>query len=143
MIPRVYLPSLAELIDRLCICQLKAVFIPEHYEAYEREILLIMQDITTILDEKSQEGFIFDGKDVRAVIVLMLTNRYIWENESRARAGGSEQDKLLKLTHAINGVRSRAKNAISEGMGGDRKDHKIDCLAAETTKEFGNWNIPL
>jgi len=70
----------------------------------------------------------------------MLSNRVIWENESKARQGGNEQDKYLKFTHSINGVRNTAKNIISNEMG-DRKDLKIDCLAAELPAEFGNWNI--
>ena len=75
-------------------------------------------------------------------MVIMLTNRYIWENESKARSGGSEQDKLLKLTHSINGVRNNAKNSISNELG-DRVDLKVDSLAADLVKEFGNWNITL
>ena len=70
----------------------------------------------------------------------MLSNRFIWENESKARAGGSEQDKLLKLTHSINGVRNRAKNIIAAFEDG-RPDYKLDCLAAELDGQFGNWNI--
>jgi hypothetical protein len=71
---------------------------------------------------------------------LMLANRVIWENESKARDGGDEQDQLLKFTHSINGVRNTAKNVISEAVG-ERVDHKIDCLAANLPKEFGNWKI--
>ena len=35
---RKYLPTLAELVDRLSIIQLKEVFIPEHKEEYAKEI---------------------------------------------------------------------------------------------------------
>ena len=35
---RKYLPTIAELIDRLSIVQLKEVFIPEHKEEYAKEI---------------------------------------------------------------------------------------------------------
>lgn len=52
------------------------------------------------------------AKMIRAILIIMLTNRYIWENESKARLGGSEQDKLLKLTHSINGIRNTAKNVL-------------------------------
>ena len=135
---RQYLPTLAELIDRLAIVQLKSIFISENKNAYKKEIEFIMHDIDEILYQT--EGGIINAEILRASMIIMLTNRYIWENESKARAGGSEQDKLLKLTHSINGIRSIAKNIISSEMG-ERVDLKIDCLAAELVKEFGDWNI--
>jgi hypothetical protein len=48
---RKYLPTLAELIDRLSISQLKEVFIPEHKEEYAKEIRDIEHDIDLILKE--------------------------------------------------------------------------------------------
>lgn len=132
---RKWLPSLAELIDRLSIVQLKEIFIPEHAAEYAEERALIEHDIDLLL-----AGRALDARTIRAVQVVMLANRVIWENESKARAGGSDQDKLLKFTHSINGVRNRAKNLIAE-MDGGRKDWKLDCLAAELDPAFGDWNI--
>lgn len=141
MSERKYLPTFAELVDRLSIVILKSIFIPENKAAYEAEQELIVSDLDLILQQKSgSNAGLVTGKMIRAMMIVMLTNRYIWENESKARAGGSEQDKLLKLTHSINGVRNTAKNVISNEMG-ERVDLKIDALAAELTKEFGNWNV--
>ena len=146
MSERKYLPTLADLIDRLSIVQLKAIFIPENKDAYEKEIELIMHDIDIILttetaaNDPTDERWYVNAKMIRAIMIVMLTNRYIWENESKARLGGSEQDKLLKLTHSINGIRNTAKNIISNEMG-ERVDLKIDCLAEDLIKEFGNWQI--
>ena len=114
MAERKYLPTFAELIDRLSIVILKSIFIPENKEAYEQEQELIIHDLDAILCERGES--IVDGKMIRAILMLMLTNRYIWENESKARQGGNDQDKLLKLTHSINGVRNTAKNVISNGL---------------------------
>lgn len=132
---RRYLPSLAELIDRLTITQLKMIFISEHRATYEQERDDIEHDVALILDGLGRQ---FGVRELRAVTILMLTNRFIWENESRARAGGDDQDKFLKLTHSINGIRNAAKNVISDFEGG-RKDHKIDCLAADLDPAFGHW----
>ena len=138
---RKYLPTFAELIDRLSIVQLKAIFIPENKDAYEKEMELIMHDIDLILNQhETSNKSTVSAKMIRSIMIVMLTNRYIWENESKARQGGSEQDKLLKLTHSINGIRNTAKNVISNEMG-DRVDLKIDCLAEDLIKEFGNWEI--
>jgi len=134
---RRYLPTLSDLIDRLTIVQLKAIFIPDHREEYLAERSLIEHDIDLILSERDRR---MTAADIHAIIIIMLSNRFIWENESKARAGGAEQDKLLKLTHSINGVRAAAKNALAR-MDGGRKDYKIDALAADLPPEFGNWRV--
>jgi len=133
---RIYLPTLAELVDRLSIVQLKAIFIPENRAEYMHERGLIEHDIDVLLADIPRLG----ASEVRNIMLVMLTNRYIWENESKARAGGDEQDKLLKLTHSINGVRNAAKNRIA-AFTGERKDLKIDCLAAGLPEAYGNWNV--
>lgn len=134
MSDRKYLPTLADLIDRLTIVQLKMIFIPDHRDEYMEERALIEHDIDMLLARPPT------ARELRAICIIMLANRFIWENESKARAGGSEQDTLLKLTHSINGVRNKAKNII-EISEDSRKDHKIDCLAAGLPTEFGNWDI--
>lgn len=134
---RQYLPTLAELIDRLSIVLMKSIFIQEHREAYLAERKLIEHDIDLLLKEKQ---YVWQAEDMTAALMLMLVNRAIWESESKARAGGSQQDLLLKLTHSINGVRNQAKNIIAD-RAGDRVDLKLDCFAAELIKEFGNWNV--
>jgi len=133
---RRYLPTLSDLVDRLTIVQLKAIFIPEHKAAYMAEREAIEHDIDLIL----ADGHALNAAAIHAIMVIMLTNRFIWENESKARAGGNEQDKLLKLTHSINGVRNAAKNQLAAIVGG-RKDYKVDCFAADLDKQFGDWNV--
>lgn len=135
---RKYLLTFSELVDRLSIVQMKAIFIPENHQAYEEEIILISHDIDILLLERPE--FWFNAKMIRAILVIMLSNRFIWENESRARLGGGNQDKLLKLTHSVNGIRNIAKNVLAKGWG-ERIDLKIDALAADLPKEFGNWEI--
>jgi hypothetical protein len=136
---RKYLPTLADLVDRLSIARLKAIFIPEYRDAYEQEISDIKHDIDLILEEKNLK---LDASDLHATQIIMLSNRYIWENESKIRNEGSDtkQEKLLRLTHSINGVRNNAKNILSQKTG-ERVDLKTDCLAADLIAEFGNWNI--
>ena len=129
---RRYLPTLAELIDRLSIAQLKEVFIKEHKAVYSEEIRDIMHDINIILEEKDIK---LSAKDVRSMVVLSQMNLHIWHNESDARKGINTGENLL-LTHGLNGIRNTAKNKIQESAGG-RKDYKVDCLAAE----FTDWDI--
>ena len=128
---RKYLPTLAELVDRLSIAQLKEVFITEHKEEYAQEIKDIIHDIDIILNDDKVK---LSGKDVRAIVVLSQMNLHIWHNETKYRAG--EGDGNLGLTHGLNGIRNTAKNMIQENVGG-RKDYKIDCIAAE----FKDWEV--
>lgn len=137
---RIYLPTLSDLVDRMTIVQLKAIFVTEHRDAYMGEMSAVLHDIDLLLREQAEAGCVINAQALHAVAVIMLTNRFIWENESKARAGGAEQDKLLKLTHSINGVRNTAKNQLAAIMGG-RKDYKIDTLAADLPPEFGNWRV--
>jgi hypothetical protein len=128
---RRYLPTLAELVDRLSIVQLKEVFITEHKDEYAEEIKDIVYDINSILQDDDVK---LSGKDVRAIIVLAQMNLHIWHNETQYRAGTG--DGNLGLTHGLNGIRNTAKNKIQENVGG-RKDYKIDCIAAE----FKDWEV--
>ena len=133
MSKRKYLPTLAELVDRLSIVQLKEVFITEHKEEYAQEIADIVHDIDMILKDENVK---LSGKDVRAIVVLSQMNLHIWHNETKYRAG--EGDGNLGLTHGLNGIRNTAKNIIQDQLqDGGRKDYKIDCIAAE----FKDWEV--
>ncbi|MHA1987687.1 MAG: hypothetical protein ACW98D_13715 [Promethearchaeota archaeon] len=125
------MPTIAELIDRLSIAQLKEVFISEHKEEYAKEIKEIVHDIDLIINEDDVQ---LDGEAVRALVVLSQMNLHIWHNETLYRAGTGEGN--LGLTHGLNGIRNTAKNKIQERFGG-RQDYKIDCIAAE----FKDWEI--
>lgn len=129
---RKYLPTLAELIDRLSICQLKECKIPDHKAEYAQEIADIMHDIQLLIDEK---GVTMDAHTIRAIVVLAQMNTWIWSNESNYRKGIKDGNNL-ELTHGLNGIRNTAKNKIQETVGG-RKDYKIDSLAAD----FKDWTI--
>jgi len=134
---RKYLPIFSDLVDKLSICQLKQIYIPENADSYKQEIEDILHDIDLIIEEKDIQ---FTAKLLYYSQIIMLANKTIWESESKARAGGSEQDKLLKFTHSINGVRNTAKNLISQLLD-ERMDLKVDCLATDLPEEFGNWGI--
>lgn len=138
---RHYLPTLSDLIDRLSIVQLKMIFLHDHRDEYARERDLIEHDIDVVLNEiHATSNYRLGAVDIRAIVMMMLANRVIWENETKARAGGSDQDRLLKLTHSINGVRNTAKNVLSKRIG-ERCDWKVDCFAAELVQDFGQWNV--
>jgi len=143
---RQYLPTLAELIDRLSIVLLKSIFIGENRESYLSEIGLIEQDINSELNRlHGEKDFRFRAYDLRMIMMVMLANRWIWENESVVRKGSYHGDKayegdLLRATHSVNGIRNTAKNNLAVAFG-ERKDLKVDCLAADLPSDLGNWDV--
>ena len=90
---RKYLPTLAELVDRLSIVQLKEVFITEHKDEYAKEIKEITHDIELILND---ENIRLTGEDVRAIIVLSHMNLHIWHNETKYLKTGRYHGSLDK-----------------------------------------------
>tara|TARA_A100001515_G_scaffold132492_1_gene120957 strand:+ start:142 stop:555 length:414 start_codon:yes stop_codon:yes gene_type:complete len=135
MTNRKYLPTVAELIDRLSIIQLKEVFISEHKEEYAQEIKDIVHDLNKLGLEKEYD-YSNLGELLRAVVVLSQMNLHIWHNETKYRAG--DGDGNLGLTHGLNGIRNTAKNIIQDKVDNEgRKDYKVDCIAAE----FKDWDV--
>ena len=134
---RQYLPSFADLIDRLSIDQLKEVFIPENKDNYRDEMSRICNDMGVII---KQEDIKLTPRLLRAIIVLSQINTHIWYNESEARKGRDQDLEKLKLTHGINGIRNYAKNVILNEMGAKvGYDYKTDSLAAD----FKDWEVDL
>lgn len=132
---RKYLPTLAEMVDRLGIVLLKSIFISQHRQAYDDERARLEHDIGLLLTEQK-----VDGEMITAILMTMLCNRAIWESEAAARAGGTNTLDQLRFTHSCNGVRSHAKNIIAR-KAGERVDHKRDCFAEDLVEDFGAWNV--
>lgn len=128
-IRRKYVPTIAQLCDRLSIVTLKSIKISENKTEYEKEAHEIMED----LDSLGGKNF---GHICRGIQVNMLCNELIWANESKARKGEDQDLILLKLTHSINRNRNQSMNVISNCFG-ERKDLKLDYMDAELTKKFG------
>ena len=146
MSERKYLPTFAELVDRLTICQLKAIHIPDKRAQYMQEMADIESDLDVLLQEQFDSlGKSITGTEVRAIAAVMLTNAAIWQNESAVRNGDAKDDPMvtlnrLRFTHSCNGARNTAKNRLAK-WSGERQDAKIDCFAADLIPAFGNWQI--
>lgn len=137
---RQYLPTLADLIDRLTIVMLKQINIPENRDAYDAERKMLENDIAQVLLERTNVTPWPGIADlISAIAVIMLANKTIWDNEAAARKGGTNTLDQLRFSHSVNGIRNRAKNVIAQAAG-ERVDKKVDCLASDLPKDFGNWD---
>lgn len=116
-----YMPSFAELIDRLTIISQKEMFAETDEMRFEfiKERNDIIHDINIFI----KEGVQVSGEQVFASILLQLVNSHIWENEKAGRGEG--ETKNYELTHALNSDRAKIKKHIQTLIGG-RIDHKLN-----------------
>lgn len=75
---RKYLPTLAELIDRLSITKLKEVFIKDHKDEYTEEISDITHDIDIVLKENNIN---VTAEFITDIVVLSQNNLHTWHNK--------------------------------------------------------------
>lgn len=113
-INRLYLPTLADLIDRLTIAQIKEVLLPEKRESYAEEMRRLGHDIDLIIEEK---GIKLSARLIRIIIVIAQINLHIWFKKDRMQADSDHYLDLLKLSHQLNGIRNQMKNLILEECG--------------------------
>lgn len=129
-----YLPTFAELLDRMSIVQLKIWLIPDKRSEFEAEMKALLNDVQVIIDSEKP---VITADMLRAIIVMAQTNLNIWKNEGNYRKG-IDSGNDLELTHSLNGLRNTAKNRIQASLGG-RQDHKIDTLNVKHTQWEVGW----
>ena len=71
---RLVLPTIAELVDRLTIDQIKEVLVPEGRESIAEEIQRLEQDIDQVWEES---GTRLSARLVRIIIVIAQINVHI------------------------------------------------------------------
>ena len=78
-----YSYTLSELIDRLCIVQLKETFNPELKQKYAEEISDIISAINLSLPKSPYPSI--HAEFLRDVVVLAQYNTHIWNKENECR----------------------------------------------------------
>ena len=111
---RLFVPTLAQLIDRLTINQIKEVQLPQNREGNAEEIKKLEHDIDTIIEET---GLQLSARLARIVIVLAQMNLHIWHYKERMEEDPDRYSEWLKLAHQLNGIRNRMKNLLMEECG--------------------------
>jgi hypothetical protein len=113
---RQFLPPMSELIDRMTVTQIKLALLKNNKESFIEEISKLEHDIDLIIDSNNIK---LDSRLIRIIIVLSQMNLHIWQNKDKMQDKlGDNQEKeylaLLKLSHQLNGIRNRMKNALLE-----------------------------
>jgi len=118
-----YLPPLAELLDRLTIAQIKLNLLDEGQADFENEINSLKHDVELLMQNL---GISPGGEFVHLVVVLAQINLHIWHNKDLMQVNLDDDGKylaLLKLSHQLNGIRNRIKNRFLEIEGISDKSH--------------------
>jgi len=111
---RQYLPSFAELIDRLTVDQIKEVLAPSGSGAIADEIRTLENDMDLIIGD---QDVALSARMLRKVIVLAQINLHIWHNKDRMQAEPDRYAELLTMAHQLNGIRNRIKNSLLDDSG--------------------------
>jgi len=137
---RLFLPPLAELIDRLTVDQIKEVIFQEK-TAIREEMKRIEHDLNAIIEEKNIK---LDATLIRVIIALAQLNLHIWNNKDTMEAHhASEPDRymeLLKLSHQLNGIRNRLKNHLLV-LSGDKDGASL--RSNFNTDGLDGWDISI
>ncbi len=128
---------LAELIDRLCVDQIKEVLLVHGKDSHAREIKQLEHDIDLLLKEQQ---VVCTARLLRIVVVLAQMNLHIWHHKDLMAADSARYLELLKLAHQLNGIRNRMKNLLLEESG----DREPSARRSNTeTDGLEGWDVSL
>ena len=111
---RQYLPSFAELVDRLTVDQIKEVLAPSGAGSIADEIKTLENDMDMIIGE---QDVTVSARMLRKVIVLAQINLHIWHNKDQMQTEPDRYAELLTMAHQLNGIRNRIKNSLLDDSG--------------------------
>lgn len=134
---REFVPSFAELIDRLTVDQIKEVLIPAQAAACADEMAKISHDLDLLIQERDLK---LSARLVRMIVVIAQMNVHIWHNKDRMQEDPAKYHELLKLAHQLNGLRNQVKNLLLEEAGDREKSAQHTNF---NTDGLDGWSISL
>lgn len=134
---RHFLPSFAELIDRLTVDQIKEVLLQNRSEEMSKEIQAICQDIDIMIEQKQIS---ISSRFIRIIVILAQMNVHIWNNKDKMKSEPEKYNEHLKLAHQLNGLRNQMKNLLLEESG--ERDKSSERTNFDTDG-LEDWNLSL
>lgn len=108
---RQYRLPFSELIDKLTITQLRELQLEKNRDFYSKEIKELEHDINSIIEE---EQIKIDARIIRIIFLIAQLNTLIWSYKDIMDFMPADYDKYLRLSHQVNGLKNKLKNALSE-----------------------------
>ena len=135
---RKFLTSIAELLDRLTVDQIKLIKMDkESRPSLTQEIKDIKDDLDLLIEKKKIK---IDSEFLRIVASLSLINLYIWNLKDEMSQENKDYDKKLKLAHQLNGIRNQLKNYLLDLSSDMNKASKRSNFGTDGLKD---WNFNL
>ena len=131
---REYLPTFAELVDRLTVDQIREVLLPQNPAETAEELRRLEHDMDLIAAEQDLR---VTARFVRKVVVLAQINLHIWRNKDEMQRSPEKYDELLRMAHQLNGIRNRIKNSLMDDVDSDALRH------SNTETDSLDWKISI
>lgn len=134
---REFLPTFADLIDRLTIDQIKETLLDKGNGTHAAEIKRLEHDIDGLIQES---GLGASARVFRIVTVLAQVNLHIWHCKDQMAAEPDRYDEWLRLAHQLNGIRNRMKNLLTAAVGHD----EASAMRTNTdTDDLQGWDVSI
>ena len=131
---RLFLPTIADLVDSLSIDQIKMIKIRKHRNSYLREIERICHDIDLIIASKRNNKM--NARLMRIIMTIALINLFIWNYKDEMQKNNEKYGHLLKLAHQLNGIRNQMKNLLLVEFGDAEPSLKRTNTDTEDLKDW-------
>jgi len=136
---RLFLPPLAELLDRLTVTQIKQALLGDKKKEFANEMQKISHDMDLIIEENDIR---LTSKIIRIIVLISQMNLHIWKNKDLMQENlenDEEYLRLLKLAHQLNGIRNDMKNRLLDIEGNTDSSQKKSNFETDNL----NWDIDI
>lgn len=136
---RLFLPPLAELLDRLTVTQIKQALLGDKKKEFANEMQKISHDMDLII---AKNEIRLTSKIIRIIVLISQMNLHIWKNKDLMQENlGNDEEylRLLKLAHQLNGIRNDMKNRLLDIEGNTDSSQKKSNFETDNL----NWDIDI
>ena len=119
----------SDLLDKLCITQIKQIIKNSKHKEFEKGISSIIKELD--INNFKKKSIYYDAKIINLIIALSQINTFIWLKRDSIKQSNKNLNKNIKLSHQLNALRNLAKNKLSHTLGNKKSAN----IKTNTNKE--------
>ncbi|MDA7442175.1 hypothetical protein N8743_02015 [Candidatus Pelagibacter ubique] len=104
----------SDLLDKLCVIQIKQIIKDSKYKEFEKGISSIIKELN--INSFKKKNIYFDAKIINLIIALSQINTFIWLKRDNIKKSNKDLNKNMKLSHQLNALRNLAKNKLADTL---------------------------
>lgn len=104
----------SDLLDKLCVIQIKQIIKDSKYKEFEKGISSIIKELN--INSFKKKNIYFDAKIINLIIALSQINTFIWLKRDSIKKSNKDLNKNMKLSHQLNALRNLAKNKLADTL---------------------------